>query len=144
MAKQIVDRANFLSLRAINCVGTTMRQNLFWIEQGHMFVAPWGGGLVKYRWICNLPGYILASRVNLLNPVQTGIYHLPTHMEDPSTVEYVDPNLVSDLHADGILLDERGRDPVFLATGLSNVSFAVDYAEVIPRIGKLFLQAIGR
>ena len=81
----------------VNCVGSTMLVNLFWINRASLFVAPWGAGLAKYRWVCNKAGFVFSSRINLLFSQGLEIYHSSNCMEDPAPIEFIDPKNVIDL-----------------------------------------------
>jgi hypothetical protein len=126
----------------VDCVGTLMRPNLFWIDRAQMFVAPWGAGLVKYRWVCNKPGVVFSSRGNLSQPHHLPIYHLPQFMEDPAEIEYVSPDAVTDLHPPGTELDAEGRDGALRHGALSPVNFMLDSARVIEQIAAMFLRTL--
>ena len=79
-----------LPVRIVDTVGASVRYSLYWIARSQMFVAPWGGGLAKYRWVCNKPGYVLSNRINLRLPHHIPIYHLPDFMEDPAPLEFAE------------------------------------------------------
>ncbi len=146
MEAQIVQdiRAYFIDrpVTVVDCVGTSMRTNLFWIDRSNMFVAPWGAGLVKYRWVCNKPGFVMTNRSNLLNPIALPIYHLPGHMENPTAMEFIDPAIVYDIRRPDEVLDEHLRDAALSAGGLSATNFTVDAAAAISRITSLFLGSL--
>ena len=127
-----------LPVDIIDCVGVGMRINLFWIDRAQMFIAPWGAGLVKYRWVCNKPGFVFSSRNNLTQPHHLPIYHLPLFMDDPAPIEFVDPAYVTDLRAPGELLDADGRDAQEQRGGLSAVNFTFDDPPVLAAIAELF------
>ncbi len=128
------------SVHIIDCVGSSMRLNLFWIDRASMFVCPWGAGLVKYRWVCNKLGFVFSSRNNLTQPHHLPIYHLPQFMEDPTELEFADPAHVTDLRLPGEILDSNGRDLHEQRGGLSAVNFTLDSGPVLDRIAALFLQ----
>ena len=137
-------RAYFIGrpVTLVDCVGTSMRTNLFWIDRSHMFVAPWGAGLVKYRWVCNKPGFVMTNRSNLLNPTALPIYHLPDHMESPTEMEFIDPGLVYDIRRPDEVLDEHLRDAAQRVGGLSAANFTVDTVAAVSRITQLFLGSV--
>jgi hypothetical protein len=126
----------------VDCVGTGMRLNLFWIDRAQIFVAPWGGGMVKYRWVCNKPGVVFSSRANLSQPHHLPIYHVTQFMEDPAEIEYVSPDAVTDLHPLGTELDAEGRDAAQRQGGLSPVNFTLDSVRVIEQIAAMFLRTL--
>ena len=127
-----------LPVDIIDCVGVGMRINLFWIDRAQMFIAPWGAGLVKYRWVCNKPGFVFSSRNNLTQPHHLPIYHLPLFMDDPAPIEFANPAQVTDLRAPGELLDADGRDAQEQVGGLSAVNFNFDDPPVLAAIADLF------
>ena len=127
-----------LPVDIVDCVGIGMRLNLFWIDRARMFIAPWGAGLVKYRWVCNKPGFVFTSRNNLTQPDHLPIYHLPLFMDDPAPIEFADPAHVTDLRRPDEQLDAQGRDLNEQQGGLSAVNFTLDEAPVLARIEALF------
>jgi hypothetical protein len=50
------------SVRIISTIGKPMAESIFWASHAKCFVAPWGAGLSKYKWVCNLPGLVVTSR----------------------------------------------------------------------------------
>ena len=81
IVKEIFDHCNRLKLTCIDCIGASMKQSLYWSGKASFFVAPWGGGLAKYRWVSNLPGYTLTNAHNLRHPFILSIYHSDRFME---------------------------------------------------------------
>jgi len=96
IADKISHHCKQQNIICINCVGTSLRQNLFWIKRATFFVAPWGGGLAKYRWSLNVPGYALTNAHNLRHPFILSIYHSDRFMEAASPLYYPDPNWIVD------------------------------------------------
>lgn len=81
----------------IDTVGTGMRRTVFWSHHAHFFVAPWGASLATYRWVCNKPGLIMASRYNLHHGSGQGdIYSSQEVREDPTPVTYLAEEFVKD------------------------------------------------
>jgi hypothetical protein len=101
----------------VTTTGTTIANSIAWAHSASCFIAIWGAGLAKYRWICNKPGLVLSSKHHLLNPAEMSIYHTTTTMEAPTKVVYADPACVED-------------DPTALqlipVDGPRHVSFRVD------------------
>lgn len=126
----------------IDCIGSSMRINLFWIFHAAMFISPWGAGLVKYRWICNKIGFVFSSRNNLTQPHHLHIYHSPEFMDNPAEIEFVDPANVTDLRKPHEVLDENGRDLSEQQGGLSSVNFDLANEQVLERITGLFIQIL--
>jgi hypothetical protein len=106
-----------LPATVIDCVGMTMLDNLAWLVCANYCVAPWGAGLAKYRWVCNLPSYILISNYNQKSKNDVNIYHDPKFMESPAPLTFVDPSLVIDRPDADVLVE---MDPI-------HVPFYVNY-----------------
>lgn len=124
-------------VQIIDCVGSTMRANLFWLARCDIFVAPFGAGLVKTRWVLNKPGFVLASRVNLLHCTDISIYSSPAEMEDPAPMLLTEPNEVTDL-------PDLTAGPVPLRQRSSpwRENFDLDRGKVIPRIGAFLRECL--
>ena len=73
----------------VDNVGGSMDASLFWLDQSRFFIAPWGAGLAKYRWIANKPGLIVSSRWVLRNKGDLHIYDSEKYMETPSEVRFI-------------------------------------------------------
>jgi hypothetical protein len=81
----------------VDNVGGSMDASLFWLDQSRFFIAPWGAGLAKYRWIANKPGLIVSSRWILRNKGDLHIYDSEKDMETPSEVRFIGSEHVFDL-----------------------------------------------
>ncbi len=117
-----------LPITIVDCVGMTILDNLAWAQIADMAIAPWGAGLAKYRWICNTPTYVLASRFNQTHKADLHIYSDPTFMEDPSAQWMVPPALVTD-RPDAEVLAQM--DPVHVPY---YVNYEVDCAALVAEI----------
>lgn len=85
------------SVEIVSTVGAPIACSLFWIMQSRFFVAPWGAALAKYRWICNMPGFVMTNRYNIANPGDDlGIYHAPEFVEAPTPMRFIDLDHVAD------------------------------------------------
>lgn len=137
--------ANGRDVRVVSCVGSPMLLNLYWINRSIMFVAPWGAGLAKYRWVCNKPGVVFSSKVNLRYSKGLGIYHEKIHMEDPTPLHFVDPEWVIDIPthpaqvAEAKEAKERGELP-----GISTVCFEFIDDSVLDLISSVFLSNLAQ
>ena len=58
-------RIEDIDARIVNCVGSQIRPNLFWLDQCDYFVAPLGAGIAKFRWALDKPGFVLTGAINL-------------------------------------------------------------------------------
>ncbi len=52
------------NIELIDNVGRGMQHNIFWSQNSHFFVAPWGASMAIYRWITNKPGLLLSNQWN--------------------------------------------------------------------------------
>ena len=81
----------------VGTVGAPIACSLFWIMQSRFFVAPWGAGLAKYRWICNRPGFVVTNRFNLHHAGgDLHIYDAPAFMEAPTLLRFIAIDHVAD------------------------------------------------
>ena len=124
-------------VRIIDCLGTTIVENLAWLSIADAFVAPWGAGLAKYRWALNKPGYVVTSRTCLSRKGDLHIYSDPAFMDQPSVMRFVDANDVTDRPDVPVLVevDPQHRRPYV------NFDLAVD--KVVAEACDLVAQAIG-
>ncbi len=113
-----------LPVRIVNCVGMAMLDNLAWLLRADACVAPWGAGLAKYRWACNLPAYVLVSNFNRKHKNDIHIYGDPAFMETPTEVQFADAAGITDRPDAEVLLR---MDP-FHAAFFINYDAAVEPA----------------
>jgi hypothetical protein len=114
----------------VTTTGDTVASSIAWASEAACFIAIWGAGLAKYRWICNKPGLIVSSRYHLLNPQEMSIYHHPSMMEDPAPLSYVDP---------GCIDDRPEATQLVPVNGVRHMSFEVNEALFFPQL-TAFLQ----
>ena len=84
------------AVKIVDCVGMTVPDNLAWMRTADFCVAPWGAGLAKYRWVLNLPTYVLISNVCKRTKGDIHIYRGADNMETPTSQVYVSEELVND------------------------------------------------
>lgn len=136
-------RVTHLPVSVLSCVGMAVPENLFWLSMCQFFVAPMGAGLVKYRWVLNLPGMALVSRMNLKFSRYYRVYGDTGDMEDPSPIHYTEPDEVQDLFPAGQEYTPKGRSKEVWRGDLSPVNFAItDPTKVLNRIEHLFTRTI--
>ncbi|PZW37020.1 hypothetical protein C8P66_14711 [Humitalea rosea] len=126
------------NVRIVDCVGSSMCVNLFWIARACMFVAPHGGGLAKYRWAANLPGYVLTSAINLRHSGNLRIYDGVNIQEDPAAIAFTETDEVKDLFSAGMTYDHSGRSIEPWPGGFSSVNFEIDRERVLMKIIAFF------
>ena len=109
-------------VRIINTVGAPIARSLFWARHAAFFVALWGAGLAKYRWVANKPGLVLTNRANLLKmDGDLGIYHAPAMMEAPTPLDFIDAGHVTDLPAPDSFYSDFTVDPAALRLALDRL-----------------------
>ncbi|OYY73984.1 MAG: hypothetical protein B7Y40_06935 [Gammaproteobacteria bacterium 28-57-27] len=98
--KQIVDQLERqlggLSIRIVDAVAISLDCSLKWIESSDFFIAPWGAGLAKYKWVCNLPGVVFTNNWNIVNKDDLGIYESSSVREGAFPCVYVAPVYIDD------------------------------------------------
>ena len=124
MAASIQAGLQNLPVRVVSCVGLPMLDNLAWLLRADACVAPWGAGLAKYRWACNLPAYVLVSNFNRKHKNDIHIYGDPAFMEAPTEVLFADAAGITDRPDAEVLLP---MDP-FHAAFFTNYDAAVEPA----------------
>jgi len=97
LALQVRRRFENTGVEIVNLCGSTMARSLFWSERADFFVAFWGAGLSKYRWVCNRPGLVLSNQWNLSQRGDIDIYHAPRYQEGGSAIRFIDAASIADL-----------------------------------------------
>ncbi len=83
-------------VRIVSTIGATVQTTIAWSSRSRMFFAIWGAGLAKYRWVANLPGFVLSSAWNLRQRGDLHIYDSEQFMDTPTAVTFADPATVTD------------------------------------------------
>lgn len=110
------------AVQIINLVAAPVARSLFWTQHALFFVALWGAGLAKYRWIANKPGLVLTNRFNLDHPTgDIDIYHSPSTMEDPTLLDFILPEHVTDVGGRAGFYSDFIVDPVALLAALDRL-----------------------
>ena len=110
------------AVEIVSTIGAPLSCGLFWIQRCRFFVAPWGAALAKYRWICNLPGFVVTNRFNIGAPVgDLPIYHDPRFVEAPSPMRFVALEHVADAPGPAGFYANFDIDPRGLAAGIDEL-----------------------
>lgn len=122
-------RASFADadITIVDTLGAPISASLAWCEAADCFISIWGASLAKYRWVCNKPGFVITSRNNLLHRNDLHIYDAPNYMEDPSVLEFADPDAITD----------QPDAPQLINVGAGQSSFynfTIDEDRVLPHI----------
>ena len=106
----------------VSTVGAPVPCSVSWAAHCRFFVAPWGAGLAKYRWVCNLPGFVVTNRSNLGTPGgDLPIYHDPRYVEAPSPMRFVSRDHVLDAPGPHGFYGNFGVDPQALRAGIDGM-----------------------
>lgn len=81
----------------LDTLGEPLAVSLAWSQACDGFVALWGAGLAKYRWVANRPGLIVTSRWNVENRGDLHLYDAEAYMENPTPLVFVPGDVVLDL-----------------------------------------------
>jgi hypothetical protein len=100
-AERIKDTISSDKITVINTIGCSVPESINWSLLCDFFVAPWGAGLTKYKWIANRPGLVYSSRQVLTGKSDLHIYDDPQYREDAYPCEYVDPAMIDDISKEG-------------------------------------------
>lgn len=97
LVMQLRRRFDNSDVEIVNLCGASMSRSLFWARRADFFVASWGAGLAKYRWVCNRPGLVLSNFWNLRYRGDLGIYHAPRYQEGGTAIRFINQTFVTDL-----------------------------------------------
>jgi hypothetical protein len=91
-------------VQILDTLGEPLAVSLVWSQACEGFIALWGAGLAKYRWVANKPGLIVTSEWNLRNKADLNIYDNERYMATPSQVVYVPTEVIQDQPAAPMLV----------------------------------------
>jgi len=97
MAERIKDAVSSNKINIVNTIGCSVQESIRWCLQCDFFVAPWGAGLAKYKWVTNTPGLVFTSRQMLTSGGDLHIYDSLQYREDAYSCEYLDIEAVEDI-----------------------------------------------
>ena len=84
------------NIELVSAIGLTIFENLYLVDNSDFFIAPWGAGLVKYKWFANLNGIIFTSKYNLKNKPDLKIYEDKKIREGATRCLYVNEKYLED------------------------------------------------
>jgi hypothetical protein len=116
-------------------IGASMAKSIFWSNNCDFFVAPWGAGLAKYRWVANKPGLILAGEEYLRHGLDMHIYIADNTLEAPTPVHVLDIQYVKDV--------PNGSSLIPLPEA-SRRNYHVDFRGVAAELSKLLADYAGQ
>lgn len=103
----------------VDAVDMELNDTMAWILSADCFVAPWGAGLAKYKWVANLDGVIFSSREVMETKPDLKIYEDSGIREGATECLYLPPQHVSRRAQDSRLVDIAGA-------GVMRDNFLVD------------------
>ncbi len=118
-------------IRIVDNIGKSITSSLAWLEHADGFIAFWGAGLAKYRWVANKPGLILTSRANLTSRGDLRIYDDPRWMENPTPVVFAHPGSITDDPAAELLVE--------VDSGPYYANFRVDEAAFFGQVDEMLM-----
>ncbi|MCQ8277980.1 hypothetical protein NFI95_05915 [Acetobacteraceae bacterium KSS8] len=127
----IRERAAGTQVTVVDTLGQPIRASLAWARAARAFVAFWGAGLAKYRWVCNTPGLVITSRWNLENLNDLQIYSDPATMDAPSPVAFVSPGAVSDQPDAPVMISHGAAAPSLWNFNLDLPSVLADFDRMV-------------
>lgn len=126
------------NVRVIDAVAMSLECSIAWIISSDFFIAPWGAGLAKYKWVANLPGVVFTSKLNMQYKGERYLYENPQIREDATSCIYVDELYLTDEEDTPSLVSVPG-----VKSGHSRANFYVDPKGIDIAIEKVLTQ-IGR
>ena len=118
------------SIRIIDLIGAPVQRSVFWAVNCAFFIAPWGAGLAKYRWVANQHGLILAGHHYITRVYDLHIYSSGHYMEEPSPVLFNGVECVE---------DAVGSDSLVQISEPARVSYRVSFDAIAPLIDQLLV-----
>lgn len=126
------------NIEIIDAVAMSLECSVKWINSADFFIAPWGAGLAKYKWISNLPGIIMTSRWNLANKPDLKIYESPSVREGATPCIYVAPEYIEDrdCSTNHVIVKDMPEHPsrADFIVDIEGIKIAID--ELLTQIGK--------
>ena len=110
---QLHRRFGNTGVEIVNLCGASMARSLYWSRRADFFVAVWGAGLAKYRWVCNRPGLVLSNLWNLRHRGDLDIYHAPRYQEAGAAIRFIDAAYVTDVPEAPVLFAPGNPVPLY-------------------------------
>ncbi len=115
----------------VDTLGLPVRASLAWCEQANCFFSIWGASLAKYRWVCNKPGFVITSKWNRLHRADLHIYNSPDLMENPSSLTFVNADIVRDFPDETLLVDAEPGQPSYSNFAVENIQVLQQFYEIV-------------
>lgn len=120
------------NVKIIDSVANSLSCSISLIDSSDFFIAPWGAGLAKYKWICNKPGITFTSNINLKNKGDLGIYESSEYRQEATPNLWVKSKFIDDKYDDNGLIDAtKGR------MNPTRINFYVDTSGLFEKIDQI-------
>lgn len=103
MAERIKNSLASDKIQIINTIGCSVQESIRWCLLSDFFVAPWGAGLAKYKWVTNSPGLVFSSQQALATNPDLHIYDDTRFREGATPCEYLDLSAIEDVDEESIV-----------------------------------------
>lgn len=124
------------NIKVIDAVSLSIDCTVNLISKSDFFIAPWGAGLAKYKWISNIPGIIFTSQWNLKNKRDLKIYESDSFRERATPSLYVDAKYIQDrdCSTNNIRISIEDPSRADFIVDIKGIKLAID--ELLFQIGK--------
>ncbi|MCK2086759.1 hypothetical protein MXC99_00935 [Thauera aromatica] len=124
------------SVRVVDAVDMELSSTMAWILSADCFVAPWGAGLTKYKWVANLDGVIFSNREVVEKKSDLKIYESPNVREGATECIYLPVQYVVE--------QPSASSPITVAgEGGIRENFVVDMAGLKATVDQLLARVLG-
>jgi hypothetical protein len=120
----------------VDAVDMELNDTMAWILSADCFVAPWGAGLAKYKWVANLDGVIFSSREVMESKPDLKIYEDPEVREGARECVYLPSKYISRQSEASRLVDVANA-------GVMRENFIVEMTGLKATVDKLVKQVKG-
>lgn len=122
-------------VEVVSLIQRSVPDNIFVLNRCDYFIAPWGAGLAKYKWICDMDGVVLTSRWNLEQRPDLRIYEAGGLREAAKTSLYLGADAIEDLPDSPRLIDNWGHPSFWNFRVLDMSGLFALISEVDGRVG---------
>ena len=123
-------------ITVVDAVDMELNTTMAWILSADCFVAPWGAGLVKYKWVANLDGVIFSSRLVVEKRYDLKIYEDTAVREGATECIYLPVQYVVE--------QPSASSPITVAgEGGMRENFVVDMAGLKATVDQLLARVLG-
>ncbi|OFC70106.1 hypothetical protein [Alteromonas confluentis] len=96
IVKYLIESDKPSNVKIVDGVLMDLGESINWIKSSDFFICPWGAGLAKYKWVCNLPGVIFTSHWNINHKPDLNIYESNRYRQNAKECVYVKNEFIKD------------------------------------------------